>query len=60
MTQVAESAADSDCAPRDASTNASTVVAGLAATVREALAAGPRTLPPRLRADIARLLSEGG
>ena len=55
--QVAEAARDSEHDLRANSTSVSTVLADLAATVREALAAG-LGLPRQLRADIARLLVE--
>jgi len=57
--QVFVSYRDSDRTPHDNSTSDSTLVAELAATIRAALAAGPSTLPPSLRADIARLVGEG-
>lgn len=58
-TQAAESARDSEREPSTNSTYYSTLVAGLATAVREAIAAGATTLPRSLRTDIARLLAEG-
>ena len=56
---MAKGARDRERGPRDNSTSDSTLVAALAATVRQALTAGQPQLPRRLRADIARLLVEG-
>ena len=59
-TQVAECAQDSENDPDANSTSDSTLVAELAATVRQAHAGGQTTLARRLQADIARLLAQGG
>jgi hypothetical protein len=56
-TQVALSARDRDNTTRADSTNDSTLLAALAATVREALAAGSQ-LSHRLRAELVRLLAD--